>query len=234
MPTLRRLKYVQSYISRGHAYYYFRRAGTRIPLPGPFGSSEFMAAYAEALGGDPETTTKIGASRTKPGSVTALIAFYVETAEFKGLASETQRQRWSIMRRLQNDAGDNPVRLLTRERVAQKLSTLTPFMHRNYDRALRPLFAHAVNIGWTKENPFDQIKKPKLPKSKGFKAWTEADVEKYEARHPIGSKARLALDLLLYTGVRRSDVVKLGPQMERDGKLIFTETKGRGRIVKNP
>jgi integrase len=67
----------------------------------------------------------------------------------------------------------------------------------------------------------------------------------YEARHPIGTKARLAFDLLLYTGVRRSDVVRLGPQMERsfaeltpDGKtvevqkLLFTEAKGRSRITK--
>src|SRR4029077_8321935 len=51
-------------------------------------------------------------------------------------------------------------------------------------------------------------------------------------RHPIGSKARLAVDLLLYTGVRRSDAVRLGPQMERDGKLVFSENKGRSRIVK--
>jgi hypothetical protein len=32
--------------------------------------------------------------------------------------------------------------------------------------------------------------------------------------------------------VRRSDVVKLGPQMERVGKLLFCETKGSSRIVK--
>jgi integrase len=68
---------------------------------------------------------------------------------------------------------------------------------------------------------------------------------RYEDRHPIGTKARLAFDLLLYTGVRRSDVVRLSPQMERwfgetspDGdtvemqKLVFTETKGGSRIVK--
>ena len=61
----------------------------------------------------------------------------------------------------------------------------------------------------------------------------------------IGTKARLAFDLLLYTGVRRSDVVKLGPQMEQwvtetlpDGttvdvqKLVFTETKGASQTVK--
>ena len=68
---------------------------------------------------------------------------------------------------------------------------------------------------------------------------------RYEARHAIGTKARLAFDLLLYTGVRRSDVVRLGPQMERwftdttpDGntvevqKLVFTDTKGGLRIPK--
>jgi len=74
---------------------------------------------------------------------------------------------------------------------------------------------------------------------------SDTGAARYEARHPIGTKARLAFDLLLYTGVRRSDVVGLGPQMERwfsetspDGttfevqKLVFTETKGSSRIVK--
>jgi integrase len=65
-----------------------------------------------------------------------------------------------------------------------------------------------------------------------LQAWSEADVARYEARHPIGTKARLAFDLLLYAGVRRSDVVRLGPQMERDGKLVFSETKGSMRIAK--
>jgi len=66
----------------------------------------------------------------------------------------------------------------------------------------------------------------------GIPAWSEADAARYEARHPIGTKARLAFDLLLYTGVRRSDAVRLGPQMERDGKLVFSEKKGSSRIVK--
>jgi integrase len=49
----------------------------------------------------------------------------------------------------------------------------------------------------------------------------------------VGTKARLALDLLLLTGVRRSDVVKMGPQMEHDGWLRFTETKGQSRKIKS-
>lgn len=37
---------------------------------------------------------------------------------------------------------------------------------------------------------------------------------------------------MLYTGARRSDVVRLGRQMERDGVLAFTEAKGRVHAVK--
>lgn len=40
------------------------------------------------------------------------------------------------------------------------------------------------------------------------------------------------MDLLLFTGVRRSDVVTLGPQMERDGNIAWTEVKGRRRKIK--
>ena len=58
-------------------------------------------------------------------------------------------------------------------------------------------------------------------------------MQKYEARHPSGTKARLALALFLYTGVRISDVVLLGPQMERDGDLCFTEEKNRANKPKH-
>jgi len=96
-----------------------------------------------------------------------------------------------------------------------------------------------------KKNPARDVSNLRGSNPDRIRAWTEADAVRYEDRHPIGTKARLAFDLLLYTGVRRSDVVRLSPQMERwfgetspDGdtvemqKLVFTETKGGSRIVK--
>jgi hypothetical protein len=59
-----------------------------------------------------------------------------------------------------------------------------------------------------------------------FHTWTIDEVHQFEHKHPIGSKARLALALLLYTGVRQSDVVELGRQMERGRALHFSEKKG--------
>ena len=54
-------------------------------------------------------------------------------------------------------------------------------------------------------------------------------MRQYEARHAIGTKARLAMALLLYTGARRSDVVLLGRQHIRDGRLKFRVNKNHLR-----
>ena len=55
------------------------------------------------------------------------------------------------------------------------------------------------------------------------------EVDKFETRHPVGSKARLAFALMLYTGARRSDVVLLGRQHVKDGSLKFIAQKNRRR-----
>ncbi len=68
-----------------------------------------------------------------------------------------------------------------------------------------------------------------LSGSSGFHSWTPEEVRTFEAFHPAGSTARLALALLLYAGQRRSDVVRFGPGMVRDGWLHFTQFKGRTR-----
>ena len=66
----------------------------------------------------------------------------------------------------------------------------------------------------------------------GYHTWTPEEVRKFEARHPIGTKARLALALLLFTGQRRSDITRLGRQHTGDGKVTFTQFKGRNHKPK--
>ena len=92
-------------------------------------------------------------------------------------------------------------------------------------KALRQLFVWAKAAGHVTTNPALEVKRLGRA-SEGFHTWTDDEVARFEAAHPIGSKARLAFALLRYTGVRRSDVVKLGKGMERDGALHFTVTKG--------
>ena len=55
--------------------------------------------------------------------------------------------------------------------------------------------------------------------------WTEEDIAAFEARHPIGSKARLAFALALYTAQRRAEIVRLGWQHVRGGVIHFRQRK---------
>lgn len=64
----------------------------------------------------------------------------------------------------------------------------------------------------------------------GFHTWTEDEVSAFEAKRPVGTRQRLALDLLLYTGLRRGDVVRLGRQHVRDG-LLTIRTEKTGEII---
>ncbi len=52
-----------------------------------------------------------------------------------------------------------------------------------------------------------------------------AEVSQFIARHPIGSRAYLALALLLYSGQRRSDVVGMGWQHVRKNKIAVRQQK---------
>jgi len=91
--------------------------------------------------------------------------------------------------------------------------------------AMQPENAH---LGVT-SNPAREVAKLKPKRKGGFAVWTPEDLDKFEAHHPIGSKARLALALLMFTGARRSDVMRLGPPMVRDGTLTWLPFKGRNR-----
>src|SRR5262249_36642923 len=99
-----------------------------------------------------------------------------------------------------------------------------PAAQRNLLRVLRMLLNVAVKNKMRRDNPAFGIELDPI-KPSGFHSWTEEELRQFESRHSIGSKARLALDLLLYTAGRRTDVVALGPPNVRNGRLIFTASK---------
>ena len=70
-----------------------------------------------------------------------------------------------------------------------------------------------------------------FPASKtGFHTWSLAEVERFEDTHPLGTRARLALALLMFTGQRKSDIIQLGRQhLTRAGELHFTQAKNAKR-----
>ncbi|HET9355277.1 MAG TPA: tyrosine-type recombinase/integrase, partial [Sphingomicrobium sp.] len=62
---------------------------------------------------------------------------------------------------------------------------------------------------------------------------TEDEIAIFERRHHVGSKARLAFDLMLWTGQRGGDARVMGPQHVRDKRLVVKQEK-TGAIVSLP
>ena len=61
----------------------------------------------------------------------------------------------------------------------------------------------------------------------------ESQISQFEAHYPIGSKARLAFALLLYTAQRRSDVVRMGRKHVR-GDVVDVRQQKTGKLMPIP
>ena len=61
--------------------------------------------------------------------------------------------------------------------------------------------------------------------SNGHHGWTIDEEKKFESRHPVGTKAQLALTVLTNTGQSRSDIVLLGPHRVKNGSQLLTQTQ---------
>jgi integrase len=218
-------KYVKAYVDQrdGRAYYYLRRPGQpSIRLPGLPWSPSFMAAHEQAMTGP---RTAIGAGRVKPGSVAAVVAEYLDSRQFFGAKSAgTQRMRRGILERFRTAYGDRPLALLPPEWIEQLLDEKPPHAARSWLVTLRSLCQFAMKRGYLKADPTRDIKQ-RAVKGDGFHTWSEEEIEQFEAHHPIGSKPRLALALLVHTGQRRSDVIRMGRQHIRDGVLTVRQEK---------
>jgi integrase len=223
-----RLQFVHQFRDRhGKTRRYFRRPGfKRIPLPGLPGSDEFMDAYKAALAGDTAPKAEIGAARTIPGTVAAAVVSYFNSAAFQLLAAETRRTRRNILERFRAEHGDKRIALLHRTAIDRMVAAKakTPAAARNFLKTLRALMVHVIAQGMRADDPTAGIKMPKQRKG-GYTPWGDEHIAQYRERHAIGSRARLALELLLNIGPRRSDVVRLGRQHLRDGEFAFRTQK---------
>jgi integrase len=217
-------KYVQAWVDdEGRPHSYFRRPGfPRVPLKGLPWSPSFMAEYEKAMSGG---RTAIGVGRVKPGSVAAVIVEYFDSREFFGSKSAgTQRMRRGILERFRAAYGDRPFALLPAEWIEALLDAKPPHAARSWLVTLRSLCKFAVKRRYLRTDPTANIKQRAI-KGDGFHTLTEDEIAKFEAHHPVGTKPRLAFALLLYTGQRRSDVIRMGRQHIRDGVLTVKQEK---------
>ena len=96
----------------------------------------------------------------------------------------------------------------------------------NWLKTMRGLFGWAVDREYLTADPTRGVKLMAGANDKnGFHTWTEEEVARFERRWPLGTRERLALDLLLYTGLRRGDAARVGRQHVRNGEISITTEK---------
>lgn len=195
--------------------WYVRRGdGPRIRVRGEFGTGEFNAAYHAAVQAILKTAP---VEKIRSGSLSWLWERYRETTAWANLSNATRRQRENIMLHVLASAGSDPYAAITSETIedGKDRRRETPAQARNFLDCMRGFFRWAKEAKHVKVDPTEGVKNPKKRKGRGFPAWTEEDVEAYQRKWAIGTRQRVWLDVLLYTGPRRGDVVKLGRQHER-------------------
>lgn len=228
--------------ARGVWRYYFRRTrrSTRIPLPGRPGEPQFMRAYELACAATGETTP-LRLLAPASGSIDALAVAYYRSASFQTLSVNTQKTYRGIIDRFREAKGKNGEtygknrvahleRRHVNELVAEKMKTSGPWAANNLLKVLRVMLAFAVANDWRRDDPTLGVK-PIRAKTEGFTTWSEDDIATFENKHPSGTRERLALALLLYTGQRRGDVVRMGRQHVSGDMIRVTQSKTGASLV---
>lgn len=220
-------------ISRhGKAVWYVRIGkGTRTRIRVEFGTPEFDAEYQSAIAGK-ALPPKAGAAA---GSLAWLIARYREAPAWTSLSLATRRQRENIFKQVIQSAGQQPYNRIAEAEIAagRDRRGKTPFQARHFLDTMRGLFDWATDAKFVKTNPAAAVKYPHLKSGEGFPVWTEEDVATYEARWPLGTRQRVWIAVLLYTGLRRGDAVRLGRQHVRNG-VATLKTEKTGTPVEIP
>ena len=223
----------------GNERLYVRRRGRKIRIREKPGTEAFVQAHADALHIlDRERIADRPVLKGAPaGTLGWLAACYFASVEFRRLDPKSQSTRRGIIEECLREPRkpgspdlmrDCPLSVLSaahvkmlRDRKARK-----PAAANNRRKYLSSMFGWAVEHDLLRFNPAREVRKVGYATA-GFHTWTIDEVRQFEGRHPVGTKARLALALLLYLGVRRGDVVTLGRQHVKDGWLRFVPQKTR-------
>lgn len=212
----------------------FRKVGT-TPV--------YMKALPDQPGFDAEYQTLLSSprqiDRAIPGSIGDLVTRYYRSGDFaaKGSADTRARRRY-LIESFRTDFANDMVVDFGFEHIEAILIARTKKRRldsgrevggevaaRNLRKELRRLFAYAKKLKWIAGNPVDDAEKIGKAKLAGYYPWAEADIAQYQAKHALGTRARLALEIILWTGQRRGDTRLFGPQHIVRGKINFQAAK---------
>lgn len=232
----------------GRVRYRFRRKG----YPGGYfnaqlGTEEFRTEYHKFMNPD-AVTEKVIPQRFKPGTIDDLVQRYFEVPARLGPSEVTQSKVRAVIEDFREGTGksggrrgDRMARDVTFEAIdkiiAKKMiktgtgNKTKGGLHaaRKLRKELVRLFDFGVKAGIMDKNPAalsEKIRQSAAEKAKsGFHSWTEAEIAQFRAHFDLGTRERLAMELLLWTDQRRSDVVSMGEAQIVDGCIPVQQEK---------
>lgn len=221
---------------RGVERIYLREPGKKkIRLRGPIGSEDFWKDYAAARAGEltPREKPEYRGALPPAGTFARLVVDYYGSSAFRALHPDTRYRRRLILDPLREEFGDFPAAKLEGKHIRRMRDAraVTPETANGLIKSLRQVYKFGVEYGYVRANPAREVSTVRR-KGTGYHTWTPAEIVQYQEHWPIGTQQRLAFDLMLYTGVRRSDAVRLGRPHLKDGRLTFTPEKTRERGAK--
>jgi integrase len=209
----------------GTVRWYVRKGnGPKIRVYGAYGSEEFEANYyavmSGALGQKPKQKTG------EQGTLRWLVDMWKQSSDWGQTAPSTRKQRDLVLARVIKDAGDIDYKLITEAKIREGRDRRkdTPGAANFFVKVMRALFRWAKENDLVAVDPARDVKQIRV-KTDGFPPWTLEEVALYRERWPLGTRERLALEILLNTGLRRGDVVRLGRQHVKDGVATIKAEK---------
>lgn len=221
----------------GKIRYRYRRAGVKGGyLPGEPWSAKWLAALADfAAARAPEKPQPGGVRRAyRPRSMDDLAAKLRSSQRWLRQAPQTQlhfgRMIDAVLERRNKRGerwGDRDARTITVASLERLLGTYAdrPAAAFKLRKLLNRLFATAVKMGWRADNPAaltDAVRQT----GEGYRTWSDAAIEQYRAAHPLGTMARVVLELALNTAARRCNLATLERADIAGGLIGIQHAKG--------
>lgn len=230
MPRKRKLDpYTSIFVDRhGKERCRFRKGGLSCYLPHP-SAKGYRAAYEAATAARPTIEP-----RCIPRSINDLLPRFYETIGFRRGGDEWRRTRRQVLEAFREEFGNDLVadfepqyidlilaRKMQQQVVKGRVVGGTSAAKRLREQ-LELMFKLAVKLGWISVNPVEDAEEI-THKGEGFYAWTEDDIAQFRECWPLGTKPRLAAELVLWTGARRGDAHRA--TAPKDGRIKFKAGK---------
>jgi integrase len=185
----------------------------RIRIHAAPGEEDFQRQYLAARRGEQPEPLKKASDYAIPKSISWLVNSYFEYLQERVKAGTTSHKTLKKKRNLLNRLLDDPdrVMLIPQEKLISMHDAMgaTPAQADAFIEATAVMYDWAVKRKHVRSNPARGIDRV-YEKGDGAKPWRAADVKAFFAKHKPGSKAHVAMSILLWTGCRIEDTTMLG------------------------